>query len=166
MTDITIRPLIKNDLSAVKDIYNHYIKNTHINFETNPYNDEYMQNWFAQFDHSGRYHAYIAAQEGQILGFAFSQKYRPKPAYSTSVETTIYLTQQSAGKGLGKRLGQHLLDALKQQDLHRAYAGVALPNDASIGFHKKLGYKVVGNFNQVGRKFDKYYDMVLLEYRL
>ncbi|MBL1420023.1 MAG: N-acetyltransferase [Alphaproteobacteria bacterium] len=165
MPKINIRPLLTSDLTAVKDIYNHYIKHTHINFETNPYSDDYMQEWFQQFDHSGRHHAYVAVQGEQILGFALSQKFRPKPAYSTSIEVTFYLTEAAAGKGLGKKLGHHLLNNLKEQDINRAYAAIALPNDASIGLHKSLGFEQAALLSEVGRKFDKFYDVAYLEYK-
>lgn len=165
MPKINIRPMSASDLSAVKDIYNHYIQHTHINFETNPYSDEYMQEWFEQFDHSGRHHAYVAVQDEQVLGFALSQKFRPKPAYSTSIEATFYLTEAAAGKGLGKKLGHHLLNKLKGHDINRAYAAIALPNEASIGLHKSLGFKQAALLSQVGRKFDKFYDVAYLEYQ-
>lgn len=162
---INIIPITEIHLTAVKDIYNHYIKHTHINFETNPYSDEYIQQWFQQFDHSGRHHAYVAVENNAVLGFALSQKFRPKPAYSTSIEVTFYLTEKAAGKGLGKKLGHHLLDKLKNQDINRAYAAIALPNEASIGLHKSLGFKQAALLSQVGRKFDKFYDVAYLEYQ-
>lgn len=165
MSQITIRAVTKDDLSAIKGIYNHHIKNTHINFETNLHDDAYMQNWFTQFDHSGRYQAYVALEGDQVLGFAVSQKFRPKPAYDTSIEVTIYLVPQAAGKGLGKKLSLFLLDKMQQQDVNRAYAVIALPNEASIGLHESIGYKKAGHFTQVGRKFGKYYDVAFLEYK-
>ena len=165
MPKINIIPMTPSHLGAVKDIYNHYIKHTHINFETNPYSDDYMLEWFQQFDHSGRYHAYIAVENGQVLGFALSQKFRPKPAYSTSIEVTFYLTAAAAGKGLGKQLGHHLLENLKKQDINRAYAAIALPNEASIGLHKSLGFEQAALLSQVGRKFDRFYDVAYLEYQ-
>lgn len=165
MSQIDIKIMQESDLNEVKTILNHYIEHTHINFETTAYTDDYMQNWFQQFSSNGRQQAYVAKQDNQVIGFAYSQKYRPKAAYITSVETTIYLANAAKGQGLGNRLGQHLLDQLKSQDVNRAYAGVALPNAASVALHKSLGYQQVGSFSQVGRKFDQYYDMILLEYQ-
>lgn len=165
LSKINLIPMAETHLNAVKDIYNHYIKHTHINFETNPYSDEYMQQWFQQFDHSGRHHAYVAIEGDVVLGFALSQKFRPKPAYSTSIEVTFYLTEAAAGKGLGKKLGHHLLNNLKKQDINRAYAAIALPNDASIGLHKSLGFEQAAFLSQVGRKFDRFYDVAYLEYK-
>lgn len=124
-----------------------------------------MDEWFLQFNQNGRHQAYVAVQNQQVLGFTYSQKYRPKAAYITSVETTIYLTEEAAGNGLGKRLSTHLLEKLQSQDVHRAYAGVALPNAASKALHISLGYKQVGQFSQVGRKFETYYDVISLEYQ-
>lgn len=165
MSEINIRDMQQTDLQAIKTIYNHHIQNTHVNFETTPYDDEYMQNWFLQFDNSARHQAYVAIENDQILGFALSQKFRSKASYDTSVETTIYLNPSAIGKGLGKRLGLHLLEKLKSQDVNRAYAVVALPNKPSIGLHQALNYQQMAFFSEVGRKFNQFYDVVFLEYK-
>lgn len=153
------------DLPQVKDIYNFHINNTHVNFETNPYDDAYMVQWFEQFSPKGRHQAYVAVQNEKMLGFGLSQKFKPKPAYQTSVETTVYLTEQAQGKGLGKKLLTLLIETLKSEDVKRAYASIALPNDASIALHKSLSYKQVALLSDVGRKFEKYYDVAMLEYK-
>ncbi|MCJ8322716.1 MAG: N-acetyltransferase family protein [Rhizobiales bacterium] len=165
MPKIDIIPAASGHLLAIKDIYNHYIATTHINFETTPYDDEYMQKWLQQFAQNSRHQAFVALSNGELVGFAMSQAFRPKPAYSTSVEITVYLTQNAAGKGLGKQLGQHLLAILATQDVHRVFACIALPNDASIGLHKSLGFSQTAHLTEVGRKFGNYYDVVYLEYK-
>ncbi|MGL1920289.1 MAG: GNAT family N-acetyltransferase [Hyphomicrobiales bacterium] len=162
-----IRPMVNKDLGEVKNIYNHYIEHTHINFETIPYDDAYMKNWYKQFSISERHQAFVAInlENNKILGFALSQKFRNKSSYDTSVETTIYLAPDAGGQGLGKKLGQVLHEKLKPLDIHRAYAIIALPNDASIGFHQSMGYKKAAHFTQTGRKFGKFYDIVYMEYQ-
>ncbi len=164
LKNLQIRPEQKCDLTQIKHLYNHHIKNTHVNFETQPHTDAYMQKWFSQFGQNSRYQAFVVIQGGDLLGFACSQKFKPKPAYLTSVETTIYLAEQAIGQGLGKKLMQHLLAHLTIQDVRAAFASVALPNDASIALNKSLGFKQVGHFSQVGRKFDQFYDVIMLEY--
>jgi phosphinothricin acetyltransferase len=90
-------------------------------------------------------------------------RFRYKPAYSTSVETSIYLAQADLGRGIGVPLYSALLEALRSEDLHRAYAGVTLPNPASIALHERLGFHRIGVFQEVGRKFGRYWDVMWLE---
>jgi phosphinothricin acetyltransferase len=100
-----------------------------------------------------------------VVGAAWSSPFRPKAAYDTSVETTIVLDPAAIGRGLGKRLLAALLDELAAEDVHRAYAVIALPNDASIALHHRLGYRSLGIQNEVGRMYGKYWDTKLLERR-
>jgi phosphinothricin acetyltransferase len=98
-----------------------------------------------------------------VLGYATSSPFRPKPGYLTSVETSVYLRPDATGHGLGTLLYRAVFDALAGQDLHRAYAGVALPNDASVRLHERLGFREIGTFVEVGRKFGRYWDVLWFE---
>lgn len=151
------------DLNAVKKIYNYYIEHTHICFETEPYSDAYMQDWFQQFDNKTRHQACVVTENNQVLGFAYSSKFKQRPAYDTSVEFTVYLDKSATGQGVGKMLTQHLKSEMQNQDVKRAYAVISLPNDASVGLHKKFGFTQVAHLSQVGRKFNKFYDVIWLE---
>jgi phosphinothricin acetyltransferase len=82
------------------------------------------------------------------------------------VETSIYLAPGATGRGLGTRLYSALFAALEGEDIHRAYAGVTLPNDASLRIHERFGFRQVGVYEEVGRKFGTYYDVAWLEKRL
>ena len=88
--------------------------------------------------------------------------FKSKPAYRTSVEVSIYLAQDAATLGLGSRLYKELFDRLNDQPLHRAYAGIALPNLASMALHEKFGFTQTGIFKEVGYKFEQYWDVVWL----
>jgi phosphinothricin acetyltransferase len=91
-----------------------------------------------------------------------------KPAYDTSVEVTIYLAPDAGGCGVGTRLYKALFEALADEDLHRAYAGIAQPerNEASVRLHERFGFRHVGTYREVGRKFGRYWDVAWYEKEL
>ena len=112
---------------------------------------------------TGRHRLLVAEREGEILGYASSSQLRVKAAYDTSVETSIYLRTEAQGSGTGSRLYHELFELLRHEDVHRAYAGITLPNEPSIAIHKKFGFKQVGLFQEVGRKFGQYWDVAWFE---
>jgi phosphinothricin acetyltransferase len=158
-----IRPATRSDLPALTGIYNHYVRETPITFDVEPFTEETRRPWLEQFGPSGRYRLLVAEDEGQVLGYAGTTRFRPKPAYDTSVETTVYLDPEVTGRGLGARLYTALFRELEGQDVHRALAGVTLPNDASLALHRHFGFSEVGIFRAVGRKFGRFWDVLWLE---
>jgi phosphinothricin acetyltransferase len=84
-------------------------------------------------------------------------RFRPKAAYETTVETTIYCAPEAAGKGIGSQLYAALFETLRGEDIHRFVAGYTMPNAATAAIHDRFGFKVVGVFSEVGRKFGKYW---------
>jgi phosphinothricin acetyltransferase len=155
-----IRPGRSDDLNQLVQIYNHYVEETHVTFDTEAFAVNERIQWFNQFAETGRYRLLVAEQGNEILGYASSVIFKPRAAYSTSVETTIYLEPGQAGKGIGFQLYGELIDQLiEEETVHRAYGGVALPNDASVSLHRKLGFEHVASYHEVGYKFDKYWDV-------
>lgn len=159
MSQVSIRRAVQADLPALLAIYNYYVAHTHITFDLEPRTLEQRQAWFDAFASTGRYQCFAAARDGVAVGWACSGKLKEKAAYQTSVETSIYLVPGESGQGLGRRLYAELFAALKGADVHRAFAGIALPNDASIALHRALGFEPVGVYAQVGRKFDRFWDV-------
>ncbi len=100
-----------------------------------------------------------AEGDGALLGYATSSAFRPKAAYATSVEVTVYCAPRAAGRGVGTLLYEALFEALAGEDIHRAYAGIALPNDASVRLHTRFGFRHIGTYTEVGRKFGRYWDV-------
>ncbi|MGH8968411.1 MAG: GNAT family N-acetyltransferase [Actinomycetes bacterium] len=100
-----------------------------------------------------------ARSDRDLLGYATSSRLRDKPAYDTSVETTVYCAPSALGRGAGSLLYDHLFRALASEDLHRAYAGIAMPNDASVALHLRHGFRELGTYAEVGRKFGRYWDV-------
>lgn len=167
-TDVQVRAGGEEDLTALTDIYNHYIRETPITFDVSPLTPDERRPWLLSHPEDGPHRLLVAqpADGGRILGYATSSPFRPKAAYATSVETSIYLAPGTGGRGIGTLLYAALFEALAGEDLHRAYAGVTLPNEASIRIHKRFGFEQIGVYEEVGRKFGAYHDVAWLEKRL
>jgi phosphinothricin acetyltransferase len=160
---VDVRPATEDDLGAINDIYNHYVVGTHITFDDEPMTMEARREWFGHYATTGRHRLLVAAERETVIGFASSSRFRPKPGYLTSVETSIYLAVGATGRGAGGKLYTELFEAIAGEDLHRAYAGIALPNQASAALHEKLGFKRVALFSEQGRKFGRYWDVAWFE---
>jgi phosphinothricin acetyltransferase len=165
MSDCLIRPARKADHTGINEIYNHYVVSSPATFDIEPYTLEERRPWFNAFERSSRYKLFVAvgADDGAVRGYAASLRFRAKAAYDPSIETTIYLAPDAAGQGLGRRLYQALFDALEGEDIHRALAGISLPNPGSIALHESLGFERLGVFKEVGRKHGRYWDVAWYE---
>lgn len=160
-TEVQVRPGVEEDLEALTDLYNHYVRETPITFDTVAFTAEERRPWLLSHPEDGPYRLMVAVEAGsqEILGYATSSPYRAKAAYSTSVEATVYVAPHAGRRGIGTLLYEALFEALAQEDLHRAYAGIALPNEASVRLHERLGFRHVGTYREVGRKFGRYWDV-------
>jgi phosphinothricin acetyltransferase len=159
MPGISIRPAVGGDLPRLTEIYNHYVVHTPVTFDVEPYTVERREAWFSQFGALGRYRLLVAEENGRVMGYAGTTRFRPKAAYETTVETTIYLDQKAIGAGIGSRLYGALFEELKHEDIRRIVAGYTLPNPASARLHERFGFKKVGVFTENGRKFGRYWDV-------
>lgn len=161
--DVEIRHAEAGDLKQLTSLYNHYVINTAITFDLEPLSESQRSEWLMQFRPEGRYRLLVAVRVGRILGYACSAQFRVKQAYETSVETSIYLAPGEQGRGLGSKLYEALFMSISSEDIHRAYAGVTHPNDASIAIHKKFGFNSIGLYSEVGRKLGRYWDVEWFE---
>jgi phosphinothricin acetyltransferase len=162
----TMRPAEERDLPRLTDIYNHYVETTAITFDTEPYDVESRRLWFAQFAPRGRYRLFVAEHQGVVLGYAGTTSFRPKHAYDTTVEATVYCAPDAVGRGLGNELFGVLWKALEGEDLRCAIAGITLPNEPSIRLHERFGFRLSGVMHEVGRKLGRYWDVAWYEKRL
>ena len=165
MIDATtsVRPATGDDLEAINQIYNRYIEESHFTFDLEPMTMETRREWFSHYADHGRHRLMVALIGDRLAGYASSSRFRPKPGYLTSVETSVYLAPDAVGRRLGSRLYEFLFESLKNEDLHRAFAGIALPNPASIALHEHFGFKQVALFTEQGRKFGRYWDVAWFE---
>lgn len=160
--DVVIRPGTESDVPAMNAIYNEYIVDSHVSFDTEPWPDDRRLDWFRARTEAG-YPILVADRGGEVIGVSWSGPYRDKAAYATSAETTVVLAPGSEGGGVGTALLSALLDELATRGFALAIAIVALPNDASIAVHHKLDYSVVGTLRGVGFKDGTFHDTTILQ---
>jgi phosphinothricin acetyltransferase len=161
LMEATIRPAVLSDLPRLTDIHNFYVVSTHITFDVHPYTPPQRVSWFHEHNDGRRYRIVVAedTQTG-VVGYAATGRFRLTPAYDTTVEASVYCGPNAIGKGLGKRLYTALFDAVAKEDINRIVAGIAQPNPASNALHERFGFKPIGTFTEVGRKFGKYWDVL------
>jgi L-amino acid N-acyltransferase YncA len=153
-----IRTATKDDSIRIAEIYNYYISNTFITFEKEPVVPDEICTRISDII-SSSLPWLILENNSEIIGYAYATKWRTRPAYKHSVETTIYLSKNYAGKGFGKLLYSKLISELASSGFHTAIGGIALPNEASVRLHESLGFKQVAHFQEVGNKFGKWIDV-------
>jgi phosphinothricin acetyltransferase len=163
MADPLIRPARPGDLAALTDLYNHYIVSTPITFDLAPWTIEQRRPWFDAHADTGRHRLLVAEEDGAVVGYACTSPFRPKAAYDTTAETSVYCRADYTGRGIGTALYRALFDAVRGEDIHRFVAGVTLPNDASVALHTRAGFTQIGLLTEVGRKFGKYWNVAWFE---
>jgi L-amino acid N-acyltransferase YncA len=152
-----IRPVELTDADAICGIYNSYIAETVITFEESPVSSEAMSARINQITATLPW--LVACENGVVKGYAYAGRWHSRSAYRYSVETTVYVDRSSQRKGIGTSLYSELLARLQQLGRHRAMGVIALPNEASVALHEKLGFRKVGHFNELGFKFGKWIDV-------
>ena len=141
------------------EIYNHYVVHTPITFDIEPFRVDQRRAWFEQHAERGRHRLFVAEEAGVVLGYASSHQFRVKPAYDSTVETSVYCAPECLRRGVGSTLYQVLFDALRGEDIASFIAGITLPNEASLVLHARFGFTHVGTMHRVGRKFGSYWDV-------
>ncbi len=163
--DFSIRPVNEDDAAELARIYNHYIAETHVTFETEDVSPADMAQRIN--DTLAAPLPWIVAESlSTMLGFAYASRWQGRCAYRYSVESTIYLDPQYTGEGIGRPLYSALIDAIRELSMHSVIGGIALPNEASIRLHEALGFEKIGEFSEVGYKFDEWIDVGYWQLRL
>jgi phosphinothricin acetyltransferase len=160
---IVVAPATASDLGGISRIHDHYVELTPATFDLEPRTMAWRREWFSTFGERGRYRLLVARGPESVIGYASSSPHRPKAAYETTVETTVYVAPGHTGRGVGFALYRTLLSELETEDVHRACAGITLPNPASVRLHERCGFRSVGMFTEQGRKFGRYWDVVWFE---
>ena len=155
---VTVRPAVEDDLRDIATIYNHEVANSIATFDLEAPTLAY---WHEKLEgnHEGDHLLVAVDSDGDVVGYAYSWSYRPRPAYELTRETSIYLDPSVRGKGIGRVLYPALLDAMAKAGVHTAVALVALPNPGSVALHKAVGFEHVGTMREVGYKFDQWIDV-------
>jgi L-amino acid N-acyltransferase YncA len=153
-----IRPATSDDADAICAIYNHHVAHTVVTFEEQP---------VAAADMRARMTDVAAAQlpwlvleeAGEVLGYSYAGRWKPRSAYRFTVESTIYLAEHAVGRGIGRALYGELLAELARLGVHAVLGGISLPNAASVALHEKLGFTQVAHFRELGWKFERWIDV-------
>lgn len=164
--EFEIRPATVEDVPGITEIYNQWIVASHVSFDDEPWTVAEREEWFSRYSDTGPYRCLVAtAEDGSIAGTSYSSPFRNKSGYRRSVETTVVVAKNALGVGLGRHLLIALLAVLASEPVHRAYAMIALPNDASVDLHLQLGYRSIGVLDEVGYKNGKAWSTELFELR-
>lgn len=153
-----IRKVTPDDAAAIAEIYNRYITDTTISFETSPLTARQMAARIAEISSECPY--LVAETNGEISGYCYAHPWKERAAYSATLETTVYLRPDDAGKGIGRMLMNRLIEECRIRGVHALIACITADNAASCAFHEQLGFTRSSEFKEVGRKFDKWLDVV------
>ena len=157
MADTVLRIASPADGPAVAAIYAPYVRDTAISFETVPPTADEMR---GRIDEVLRSHVWLVACQGDlVVGFAYASAHRTRAAYRRSVDATVYLAASAHRRGIARRLYVALFAVLEQQRYVNVYAGITLPNPASVGFHEAMGFAPVGVYRRVGYKQGAWHDV-------
>lgn len=159
-----IRPTEAEDLAAIRDIYNHYVRTSTVTFDEEETEPAVWEHKLTLLAETGLPFLVAVDAAGTVLGFAYAQHWRAKSAYRFSAENTIYLSPDAAGRGLGKALLEALLDASARAGLHELIAVIEpTAAGASIALHRRYGFVDAGHLKGVGVKFGRTLDVVFLQ---
>ena len=145
------------DASAVAAIYRPYVEGSTISFELTAPTEAVMRERMARV--LTRLPWLVCEQDGAVLGYAYASPHRDRAAYQWSVDVSVYLRPGSQRRGLGRALYSELFVLLVQQGYYTAYAGISLPNAASVGLHESFGFEPVGIYRNAGFKFEAWHDV-------
>ena len=152
-----IRSVEPKDAREIVGIYNFYINNTDITFEEHTVSVDEMEKRIS--DVTAKYPWLVIEEGGNILGYAYSSKYRERSAYRYTAELTIYMKNGEEGKGLGAELMRRVIEETRGRGIHILISAIAIPNERSVTIHEKFGFEKIGHFREVGFKFDHWIDV-------
>ncbi len=152
-----IRSVKPNDAGEICGIYNHYVKNTIVTFEEDPVSPQEMRKRISKILRDFPW--IVLIDDRRIAGYAYASEWKSRSAYRFAVESTVYVHPDRVGQGMGTRLYRRFLPLLQNRGAHAVISGIALPNEASVALHEKLGFTKVAHFLEVGFKFGKWIDV-------
>lgn len=163
MTDAgaRIRDACEADAAVCAEIYAPYVTDTAVSFESHPPGTEAMARRIAD---ALRTHAWLVLEEqGRVVGYAYGGPFRSRPAYAWSCEVSVYLERGRRRTGAGRALYEALLARLAERGFCMVVAGMTLPNDASVGLHRAMGFEEIGTFRRVGWKHGRWHDVAFVQ---
>ena len=160
---LTVRLACAADAEDLRRIYNREVTGSTVTFDMVPRSLEDQLLWIEA--HSGAHPALVAAagEGGPVVGFASLTAYRDRPAYSTTVEDSVYVDADRRGEGIGGLLLSGILDLAAAGGFHAVMARIVGTHEASIALHRRCGFELVGVEREVGRKFGRWLDVALMQ---
>ncbi len=159
---VRLRPARLEDAEAIRRIYNVEVETSTVTFDMVPRTLEEQRRWIRE--RSGAHVALVADDDhGVVAGFGSLSSYRDRPAYSTTVEDSVYVDRDQQGQGVGRLILDGLVDAAAAQGFHSIMARIVGGHDASIRLHESAGFEVIGTEREVGRKMRRWLDVVLMQ---
>ena len=152
---IEIRRARADDADFIAATYRPFVEDHWASFETVAPSPAVIAE---RLSNAGDQYPWLIAQDSEPLAYAYASPHRSRAAYQTSVDTAIYCAASARGKGVGKRLYRTLLEILTAQNFVMAFGGIAMPNDASVGLHKAVGFELIGTYPDVGYKHGAWRD--------
>jgi phosphinothricin acetyltransferase len=159
---VVVRAATDDDAAGIDAIYDHYVAASAATFDVEPMGLDRRRAWLRERS-GGRHRVLVALEHDRPIGFASSGPYRSRPAYDTSVMLSAYVDPRHTGRGIGTALYGELIEDLQRLDIHRAVAGITLPNPGSVALHRRFGFTHIGTFTEQGRKFGRYWDVAWFE---
>jgi L-amino acid N-acyltransferase len=161
LTDITTRLATLDDAEAIRTIYNHEVTTSTVTFDIAPRSLDQQRAYLGA--RSGAHAVIVAESAGAVVGFGALSSWREKAAYSTSVEDSVYVHKDHRGRGVAKVLLAELLDVATTHGFHAVFARIVGGHEASISLHQAFGFELIGTEREVGRKFGRWLDIVVME---
>ena len=159
--EVAVRVAVADDAEDIRRIYNVYVETSTVTFDLVPRTLADQRAWLAA--RTGAHVALVAVVDGEVVGFGSLSPYKERPAYATSVEDSVYVDVRHHGHGVGRALLTALVDAAQQSGFLAVFARIVGGHEASIRLHTALGFDFVGTEREVGRKFGKWLDVVVME---
>lgn len=157
-----VRVATNDDAAAIRRIYNVYVETSTVTFDLVPRSLAEQRAWLAA--RTGAHVAVVAEDDdGDVVGFGSLSPYKERPAYATSVEDSVYVDGDHQGKGVGRALLAELVHVADRSGFHAVFARIVGGHQASINLHAAFGFEVVGTEREVGRKFGRWLDVVVME---
>ena len=154
---LSVRPASAEDAASCARIYAPFVTDNWVSFEFEPPDAAEMAR---RIDASRKSHGWLIAKvSGEVAGYAYGSPHRDRAAYSSSCDVAVYVDPAHARQGIGRALYSELLPLLAEKGYHAAFAGIALPNDPSIGLHEAMGFTPVGTYREVGWKLGGWRDV-------
>jgi phosphinothricin acetyltransferase len=158
---VTVRPARLDDVEAIRAIYNREVLTGTATFDLVERSAEDQRRWLTE--RSGAHAVLVATVDDTVAGFASLSRYKERPAYNTTVEDSIYVAPGYQGSGIGERLLASIVQTAASHGFHAVIARISGESEASIRVHEKVGFVVVGREREVGRKFGRWLDVVVMQ---